>query len=656
MKHTQRDMMFGRYLPYTHDPASIPFTYTLGGTRYQGFPAAFGPRTTSERIDASITRHRTTAYAPGDLKLTADCYEYRDFAVCEWVMYAENCADVNSQTISDWRFCADFPAKSAQLYHGNGDTCAPGGYAWQTDTLDAQPIHIQPCGDGTPCNGAFPYMRLLFGDWGINLAIGWSGHWCADFAKQEQSVQFSAGQAIFHAYLKPGECVRTPRITLQAFAGADGRGMNLWREFYFAHMLPRQKDGNPLSPKLFVHTWMIDGKSEFSGTTEKNQIDAINTYLQKGFEPDAWWIDAGWYPCNYDWVVGVGNWHVNEDNYPNGLAPVSEHLHKHGMDLLLWFEPERVYRDSDIWREHPEFLLFYQGDNEFLHNNALFNLADPAACDWLIDKIDGLIKEYGVDIYRQDFNFPPTPYWQQNTEPGRDGILENLHVQGYYRYWDTLLARNPGLWIDSCASGGRRNDPETMRRAVPLHYTDVGYGHHPIKQLQHRQMFEWIPYFRAPNYNWCNPEGNYDGGKYRLDDFAYHNAMTPALTDMTEYYDDEELFAQGIKWHKIWRKAADFMLNADYFPLTECYATPDHWCGLQFDRDGTGYVQVMRNVQAPEETLTLRPYLFDETKTYTFTEAISGEVRTISGADLDRDGMTFAMPPKQGQLWFYTSQ
>ena len=656
MKHTQQDMTFGKRLPFSSSPASIPFTYTLGGTRYQGFPAAFCPRTESERIDACITRHRTTAYAPGNLKLIADCYEYRDFAVCEWVMYIENCADVNSMTVSDWRFCAEFSAEKANLYHGNGDTCGANGYTWQTDALGAQPLHIAPCGDGTSCNGAFPYMRLLFGEWGTNVAIGWSGNWSADFALDGDHVTFVAGQGVFNAYLKPGECVRSPRLTLQAFAGDDNRGRNLWRSFYFAHVLPREKDGKPLSPKMFLHTWMIDGKSEFSGTTEQNQIDSINTYLAKGFTPDVWWMDAGWYPCNYDWVVGVGNWQVNAENYPRGFAPVTDHLHKHGIDFLLWFEPERVFRNTTLWREHPEFLLFFDGDNEFLQNNALFNLADPAACDWLIDKVDGLIKEYGVDIYRQDFNFSPVPYWQQHTEQGREGVLENLHIQGYYRYWDTLLARNPGLWIDSCASGGRRNDLEAMRRAVPLHYTDVGYGHHPIKQLQHRQMFEWIPYFRAHNYNWCNEAGEYDGGRHPIDGFAYHNAMTPAMTEMVEYYDGEELFAQGIVWHPIWRKAAEIMLSADYYPLTECKQDVRDWCGLQFDEDGAGYIQVMRNVHAPEEEVTLSPFVACPDKTYTFTEALGGEVRTLSGAEIRQKGMAFAMPKKSGQIWFYTSQ
>ncbi len=656
MKHTQKDMSLMAYLQDHRDPARVPFTFTLDGTPYRGFPDAFCPQVECERIDASITRYRITAHTPDGLCLTADHYAYRDYAVSEWVMSIKNVSDHPSPTVSDWKFCTDFPAASASLYHGNGDTCTTGGYEWQTDKITATPLCIAPVGDGTSCNGAFPYMRLLTPEWGVNLAVGWSGNWRADFVMTEDGAYMTAGQGIFNAYLKPGESVRTPRITMQIFEGGHDRGRNLWRSYYFAHMLPREKDGKPLSPKLFLHTWNIDGKGEFSGTTEQNQKDAVDIYLQKGFVPDGWWIDAGWYPCNYNWVIGVGNLHLNAENYPRGLAPVSDHLHKNGIDLLLWFEPERHYRDTEVWREHPEFLLFYEGDNEFLHDNALFNLADPVACDWLIDKIDGLIKEYGVDIYRQDFNFTPVPYWHQHTEPGREGVLENLHIQGYYRYWDTLLERNPGLWIDSCASGGRRNDPETMRRAVPLHYTDVGYGDHYMKQAQHRQMFEWIPYFRAHNFNWCDEDGNYNGQPHRIDGFAYQNAMVPSMTDMTEYYHDEVQFAQGRLYHPIWRRAAEIMLFADYYPLTECRKDVRDWYGLQFDKDGAGLIQVIRNVAVESESVTLYPFVADENQTYRFENPVDGRVQVIAGKQLAKEGMTFTMPKRSGEIWFYTSE
>jgi alpha-galactosidase len=86
--------------------------------------------------------------------------------------------------------------------------------------------------------------------------------------------------------------------------------------------------------------------------------------------------------------------------------------------------------------------------------------------------VSGLITGQGIDLYRQDFNMDPLGYWRAADEPDRQGITEMRHVEGYLAYWDELRRRHPGLLIDSCASGGRRNDLETLRRAVPLLRSD----------------------------------------------------------------------------------------------------------------------------------------------------------------------------------------
>ena len=126
-------------------------------------------------------------------------------------------------------------------------------------------------------------------------------------------------------------------------------------------------------------------------------------------------------------------------------------------------------------------------------------------------------------------------------------------MQGYHAYWDALIDSNPWLWIDSCASGGRRNDLETMRRAVPLHYTDVGYGDIPVKQKQYREMFEWIPYFRSHNMAWDREYVEKTLGQEWTDndDYTFEVAMAPAVTYMTWWDADDEQFGRTKRAEKI---------------------------------------------------------------------------------------------------------
>lgn len=649
----ERDMRLMERIFRYESPEALPIAFEYDGRVIHGVPAEFSPQTERRQIDANLVLHTVTARIDENLELRVELTEYRDYAATELVAYFTNIGGADTRRLKNVRVVdAVLAGEHPVLYHGNGDTCREDGYEWYrtplTGTVEMKTV------DGTSCNGAFPYMRLLFDGFGVNIGVGWPVNWSAEIGPAASGARISIGQPRFDMVIHPGETMRTPRVNFVAYDGEESRGINMWRRWYFAHILPRE-DGQPLPPKCCMHTFAAGGHPEFTGITEQNQLDGIDDYLRAGVRPDIWWIDAGWYPCHYDWPH-IGTWKPDYERLPNGLGPVGRKCRENGIRLLLWFEPERARDHTELTDEHPEWMLRMKNPDGTYSDNSLVNLGDPACCDWVIDRVDSIIKDSGVDIYRQDFNFAPAEYWRQNEAEDRIGALENLHAQGYLRYWDALLERNPGLWIDSCASGGRRNDLETMRRAVPLHYTDVGYGNHPIKQKQHRQMFEWIPYFRAHNMSWDRPDGSYVPGEFEkreLDEFAFYAAMAPSLTDMTEHDASPEGMALAIRMQKIWRRAAELMLSCDYYPLTECRKSPRDFYAMQFHNPdtGEGFFQVLSNTQTEEEAFVVRLPALEDGE-YVLSDSRDGSELTC-GAEQLRQGFRVALPRRSSVIYFY---
>ena len=120
------------------------------------------------------------------------------------------------------------------------------------------------------------------------------------------------------------------------------------------------------------------------------------------------------------------------------------------VQLLLWFEPERV-RTGIKHEINPEWLLSAKDSEGAPLKNQLLDLGRKEVLEWLIPKVDGIVKKANVAIYRQDFNMDPLPMWEQNEPSDRIGMMENLHAQGYLAYWDALMELNPGLLMDACA-------------------------------------------------------------------------------------------------------------------------------------------------------------------------------------------------------------
>jgi alpha-galactosidase len=230
---------------------------------------------------------------------------------------------------------------------------------------------------------------------------------------------------------------------------------------------------------------------------------------------------------------------------------------------------------------------------------------------------------------------------------------ENLHVQGYLRYWDEILEQNPGLWIDSCSSGGRRNDLETMRRSVPLHYTDYGYGDHPVKLGFQHTLYAWIPYFKEVTLSWdLKGKNRFD---FEVEPYGYHCGMAPMLFVGMDALRSDYDYALSQRMIELWRRASTLLLFGDYYPLTPFSTSEKEWVVRQFDdaAQGRGLVQGIRLPSAPQESFTAHPQGIDAAARYCFENGETGEKKEFSGETLLQQGFPFALPARSGAIWFY---
>lgn len=652
---TAQDMNWSRQWArqYLAQATTLPISFRFDDKAICGIPTDWGVTRERRSVDANITE---IIYDGRDdktgLAVRVEVQEYLDYPVVEWTAWFRNTGRQATPVLSeimglDSRFTGARPV----LHHCNGDFCSERGYSMtETPLVPGTSQTLGPSG-GRGCDQAFPYFRLTFApEGGLSLAAGWPCQWSATFTGEGDGVHVRSGQEKTHLRLMPGETIRTPRMSVLFWTGGERRAANLWRRWYRDHVLPRP-NGKPLGPLQVGHG--TDEGEEFTAATEENQIRFMDRWVRHGVAPDVWWIDAGWYTCmdprkgQRSWPY-TGTWRPDPERFPKGLRPVSDHAASLGADLLVWFEPERVVSGTELDREHPEWLLKIPGVER-----ALLNLGNPECRRWLTDHVCKMIQEGGIKIYRQDHNFAPLQFWRQNEAEDRQGLNENLHVQGYLQYWDDLLERNPGLWIDSCASGGRRNDLETMRRSVPLHYTDYGYGEHPVKLAFHHVLFDWLPYFKEVPLSWdLSGKSRYED---RVDSFSYHCGLGPMILPCIDIQRKDYDFALMRKMLGIWRRAAEFMLNGDYYPLTEPHRSPERWVARQFDcpESGQGFVQAIRLPQCSEESLVVSPQSICRQATYRLENPETGEVRKVAGLAMESEGLRFSLPKRQGAIWFY---
>ena len=607
--------------------SSRPFSFVYNGVPSSELLSKWKQEFSTTELDENRTQLTITYTDPNtDLQVKCVAVDYNDYPTVEWTVYFKNTGSVDTPILENIEGLDTNLYRSGTdeflLHHNTGSPASATDYQpWETVLSPNMTKHLGASG-GKSTKGDWSYFNVEYSGGGTIIVVGWPGQWAADLTRDASNgLHVIAGQELTHMKLHPGEEVRSPLIVMQFWNGEWIRSQNVWRRWMLAHSTPKD-DGETIHP--FITAASSDQFSEMTQATAADQMLFIDRYLEEGLKLDYWWMDAGWYPCGGNWPQ-VGTWEVDYTRFPNGLREVSDHAAAKGVKTIVWFEPERVSANSWITNNHPEWVLGGAG-------GGLLNLGNPDAWNWLVNHIDQLITDQGIGLYRQDFNMDPLGYWRGNDAEDRQGITENKHVVGYLAYWDALLERHPGMLIDSCASGGMRNDLETMRRSIPLWRTD--YPFEPNSAQCHSYGINlWIPLSGAG----VRAVDDYSFRSNGVAEFGMHDDMRVAGADFSAH---RRVLGQ-------WRQYSKYFLG-DYYPLTPYSSSTNSWLAWQFDRPeiGEGAIQAFRRPTCTESTITLKLHGLVADAQYTVTDIDTGIPQILTGSQLMDSGLQITATSK----------
>ena len=614
-----------------------PFSFIYDGQPSASFIKTWRYEAILNRTDnPDVVSYTFTYTQPTDgLRVRCEVKGYVSFGSIDWVLHVENNGRTDSKPLRALQ-AVDLGlryGKSGQfvMNYVEGSQITKDDFQPRQLILPAgKPMVMSPEGGRSSQGKYTPFFCITSPQGGgVMLSIGWTGNWQASVCAQSgNEVSLKAGQKRFDLYLHPSEQIRTPRVNIMFWQGADYlAGTNQFRRLVLAHN-SRRIDGKvaqyPFSTGFNYHE--PQPMQEYSCLTQQYAIAMVNRNYRFDIRPDVFWLDAGWhqdagdYQHGRNWANTTGNWTVDSARFGGTLRPIANAIHRHGAKFMVWFEPERVVVGTQWAVEHNKWMLRKPQGGDWL----LFNLADPKACEWLCQYYGKMIEDNGIDYYRQDCNIEPEPYWEAADEPNRAGITEIRYIEGLYRFWDYLLQRFPHLLIDNCASGGRRIDWETTGRSAPLWQSDY-YHYYATEGLQTQNygLNLFLPFHGT--------------GVATNDAYAARSSYSSAMIchwKLTTKQTNLEVVHHSINEYL----SVKPYYTADYYPLTgvDSITAANRWLAYQLNRtsDGTGVILAFRRPESTDSTVTVRLRGLDNNLQYELKDADTGSKTVLSGRAL----------------------
>ena len=312
-----------------------------------------------------------------------------------------------------------------------------------------------------------------------SIALAWSGDVRYCIEKNYEGVQSIGASEI----LAPGEVILSKGeryITPDLIAVYSDSGLDGLADCFHKHL--RSRASHPSKPRpVTLNMW----EAIYFDHSEERVRKLVDVAASIGVERVV--LDDGWFGARRSDRLGLGDWQVSREVWPNGLRGISDYVASKGMEFGLWFEGEMLNPDSDLYRKHPDWILSEKGRTPPTWRHQLvLNIANPDAFDYILESTSKVITEANVKYIK----------WDHNRTLVDAGYLGRAAVQkqtkAIYRLFRELKERHPGLEIESCSSGGGRIDFGVVD------YVDRFWVSDNNDALARQQIQRWTMQFMPP--------------------------------------------------------------------------------------------------------------------------------------------------------------
>ena len=288
----------------------------------------------------------------------------------------------------------------------------------------------------------------------VGAALMYSGGFQTQIEKDQLKqvrVVMGINPETFSWKLNASERFNTPEVILSCSMEGTAK---LSQQFHkiIRHNVCRGKYQLSQRP-ILINNW----EATYFDFDEKKILDIAKEASKIGI--DMFVLDYGWFGKRDSDNSGLGDWYVNENKIKGGLATLISKINDLGMKFGIWFEPEMVSEDSNLYREHPEWAIKIPGRNPMRSRYQLvLDMSNPEVIEYLYNSISDILKNNNIEYVKWDMNRSISDWYSTCLPSSRQGEQPHRYILGLYELLERLITDFPHILFEGCSGGGGRFD------------------------------------------------------------------------------------------------------------------------------------------------------------------------------------------------------